>query len=224
VKVALYVRISTPDQNADLQTRELTDYAERQGWTIVANYSDVISGAKARRPGLDKLKADLSALPSRKFDCVMVWKLDRFGRSVTDCLANIELLETHEIRFIATSQGIDTDSKNPAARFMLVVLSAAAEFERTLIVERSQAGMARYRQDYEAGKVGRTVHSRTGKDLPPHRPKRVFDREKLVELHRQGMSLRKIAKKLGVGLGTVSRTLEDLCKHPSGPGGRGRSS
>lgn len=216
MKVALYVRVSTADQNPDLQVRELTDYAERQGWSIVTTYRDVISGGKASRPGLDKLKADLV---KRKFSCLLVWKLDRFGRSVTDCLNNIELLETHGIRFIATSQGIDTDSKNPVARFTMIVLGAAAEFERTLIVERSQAGLEWYRQKYEAGEVGKTVHSRSGKNLPPHRPKRIFDRQKVVELYRQGMSLRKIAKKLGIGLGTVSRTLDDLCKHPSGAGG-----
>jgi len=207
MKVALYVRVSTPDQNPDLQIRELTDYADHQGWTIVATYQDVISGGKASRPGLDKLKADLV---KRKFDCLLVWKLDRFGRSVSDCLNNLELLETHGIRFIATSQGIDTDSKSPLARFTMILLGAAAEFERTLIVERSQAGLEWCRQKYEAGEVGKTVHGRSGKDQPPHRPRRIFDREKVFELRKKGMSLREIAGEMRIGLGTVSRT---LCDH-----------
>ena len=86
MKVALYTRVSTPDQNPDLQIRELSEYASRQGWEVTATYQDVISGAKASRPGLDQLKADLV---NRKFDCVLVWKLDRFGRSALDLLTNL---------------------------------------------------------------------------------------------------------------------------------------
>ena len=95
---------------------------------------------------------------------------------------------------------------------MLQVLGAAAEFERSLILERSQAGQARYRRDFEAGKVGKTVHSRSGKNLPPHRPKKIFDREQVVKLRQQGLSLRKIAERLDLRLGTVTRTLQECSK------------
>jgi DNA invertase Pin-like site-specific DNA recombinase len=95
---------------------------------------------------------------------------------------------------------------------MLQVLGAAAEFERSLILERSQAGQARYRRDFEAGKVGKTVHSRSGKNLPPHRPKKIFDREQVVMLRQQGLSLRKIAERLDLRLGTVTRTLQECSK------------
>ncbi len=124
-----------------------------------------------------------------------------------DCLNNIQTLETYGVRFIAVTQGLDTDQRNPTSRFLLHVLGAAAEFERSLIRERGRAGLMRYRRDFEAGRVGDTVHSRSGRDLPPHRPKKIFDREEVVTLRRQGLSLREIAKRLELGLGTVTRTL-----------------
>jgi DNA invertase Pin-like site-specific DNA recombinase len=211
LKVAAYTRVSTPDQNPELQLQELRDYAARQGWDVVESYHDVISGTKARRPSLDRLMADARL---RKFDCVLVWKLDRFGRSLVDCLNQVQTLEAYGVRFIAVTQGLDTDLRNPASRLLVHVLGATAEFERSLILERSQAGQARYRRDYEAGKVGRTVHSRSGKNLPPHRPKKIFDREEVVKLRRQGLSLRKIAERLDLGLGTVTRTLQECSKSP----------
>ena len=183
MKVCAYTRVSTPDQNPELQLQELRDYAARQGWEVVETYHDVISGTKARRPGLDRLMADARL---RKFDCVLVWKLDRFGRSLVDCLNGIQALDSYGVRFIAVTQALDTDQRNPASRLLVHVLAATAEFERSLILERSQAGQARYRRDYEAGKVGKTVHSRSGKNLPPHRPKKIFDREEVVKLRRQG--------------------------------------
>jgi DNA invertase Pin-like site-specific DNA recombinase len=135
----------------------------------------VSSGAKASRPALKQLMADARA---RKFDCLLVWKLDRFGRSLVDCLNNIRTLEENGVRFIAVTQGLDTDLQNPASRFLLHVLGEAAEFERALIRERTQAGRTRYRQDFESGKVGKTVSSRSGGNMPPHRPRRAFAERK----------------------------------------------
>lgn len=204
MKAAIYTRVSTADQNPELQLREIEDYATRQGWPVVDLYQDVASGSNASRPGLLRLLAEARA---RKFDCLMVWKLDRFGRSLVDCLNNIRTLEDSGIRFIAVTQGLDTDQRNPASRFLLHVLGAAAEFERSLIRERTQAGRLRYQQDYKAGKVGKTVQSRSGKNLPIGRPKRIFNRERVIEMRRDGASIREIAKRLGVGVGTVTRTV-----------------
>jgi DNA invertase Pin-like site-specific DNA recombinase len=209
MNVALYVRVSTHDQNCELQLRELKIHADRENWNIVEVYRDVMSGAARRRPGLDRLLADAA---SRKFDCIVCWKLDRFGRSLVDCLNNIQLLESYGVRFIAVTQALDTDQRNPASRFLLHVLGAAAEFERSLIAERIQAGRLRYQQDFESGKVGVTVHSRSGRNLAPHRPKKVFDRHKVVELRGQGLSVRQIAKRLGLSIGTTSRTLRSCSK------------
>jgi len=205
MRVALYVRVSTHDQNCELQLRELKAHADHEQWQIADIYKDILSGATVRRPGLVRLLADAKA---RKFDCILCWKLDRFGRSLVDCLTNIQRLESWGVRFIAVTQGLDTDQKNPASRFLLHVLGAAAEFERSLIAERIHAGRIRYQQDFENGRVGVTVHSRSGRNLAPHRPKKIFDRHHVVELRAQGLSIRQIAKTLGLGLGTVSRTLQ----------------
>jgi putative DNA-invertase from lambdoid prophage Rac len=140
MRAAVYTRVSTADQNSDLQLREINDYAGRQRWELVDTRQDIISGAKASRPRLNSLMADAMA---RKFDCLLVWKLDRFGRSLVDCLENIRTLEDHGIRFIAVTQGLDTDQRHPASRFLLHVPGAAAEFERSLIRERTQAGRLR---------------------------------------------------------------------------------
>jgi len=148
----------------------------------------------------------------RSFDVVLCWKLDRFGRSLWNCKAALQQLQAHGVRFIATSQNIDTDEANPASRFLLHMLMAAAEFERELIRERTLAGQQRYRQDYAAGKVGKTVSSRSGKNRPAHRPKRVFDREEVLLLRHQGRSYRQIAKSLRLGVGTVVRTLQERSK------------
>jgi DNA invertase Pin-like site-specific DNA recombinase len=149
---------------------------------------------------------------ARKLDVVLCWKLDRFGRSLRDCLNNLHELDSHRVRFIAITQGLDTDGENPASRFMLQVLEAAAEFERERIRERSKAGRSRYLQDFQAGRVGKTVSSRSGKNLPPHRPKRIFDRDKVAQLRAQGFSIRQIATKLGIGVGTAIRTLQAVPK------------
>ena len=167
------------------------------------------SGAKASRTSLNQLMSDSRA---RKLDCLLVWKLDRFGRSLVDCLNHIRTLEENSVRFIAVTQGLDTDLQNPASRFLLHVLAAAAEFERSLIRERTQAGQIRYREDFESGKVGKTVNSRSGRNLPPHRPRRIFDREEVFQLRRQGRSYRQIAKSLALGVGTVVRTLQERSK------------
>jgi putative DNA-invertase from lambdoid prophage Rac len=208
MRTAIYGRVSTTDQNCN-QLRDLQKYAVRQNWSVVEIYQDVISGAKASRPGLNRLMTDARA---RKFDCLLVWKLDRFGRSLVDCLNNIRILEEHGIRFISMTQGLDTDLQNPASRFLLHVLGAAAEFERALIQERTQAGQLRYKHDFESGRVGKTVYSRSGRNMPPHRPKKIFNREEVLELRRQRLSIRQIADRLGLGVGTVFRTLQERSK------------
>jgi len=187
--------------------RELQEYAARHGWTIAQVYQDTISGASASRPGLNQLIEDAKA---RKLDIVLCWKLDRFGRSLLDCLADLRELDSHGVRFIATTQALDTDNRNPASRFLLHVLGAAAEFERELIRERSNAGRLRYLQDFQGGRVGKTVRSRSGKNLAPHRPKRIFDRDKVAQLRTQGLSIRQIAKRLEIGVGTAVRTLQGV--------------
>ena len=174
---------------------------------ITETYEDITSGARTTRPALDRLLADApTTRPSLETGPL---RAQPFA-----CLSCIEELQEFGIRFIAISQGLDVDCRNPASKFLLHVLAAAAVFERSLILERTAAGKARYRQDYEQGLVGKTVHSRSGRDLPPHRPKRIFNRDSVLKLRAQGLSLRKIARRLGIGLGTVVRSLHERSKSP----------
>jgi DNA invertase Pin-like site-specific DNA recombinase len=91
MKAAIYARVSTADQHNAIQIRELTEYVEQRGWELAAVYQDTMSGAKANRPGLDKLMADAR---QRRFDAVLVWKLDRFGRSLVHCVSGIQELSS----------------------------------------------------------------------------------------------------------------------------------
>ena len=192
LRAAIYVRVSTTDQNCEMQTRELREYAARRGWDVVAEYVDTgWSGAKASRPELDRLMRDAAL---RRFDAVLVYKLDRFGRSVRNCLDAIAALQAHGVRFLAVSQSIDTDHANPTARLLLHILASVAEFERELIRERVCAGVRNAK--------------RKGKQLG--RKRVVFDRSKATEMHRAGASVREIAQALQVGRGTVHRFLSGV--------------
>jgi DNA invertase Pin-like site-specific DNA recombinase len=114
LRASIYVRVSTADQNCELQLRELHDHAAQHGWPVVDVYQEVMSGVKTHRPVLTALLNDAR---SRKFDCLLVWKLDRFGRSLVDCLNRIRDLETAGVRFIATTQGLDRTSKSQSQDF-----------------------------------------------------------------------------------------------------------
>jgi DNA invertase Pin-like site-specific DNA recombinase len=190
MRAACYIRVSTADQNSALQVAELQQYITARGWELAAVYEDTMSGSKSGRPGLNRMMADARM---RKFDAVCCWKLDRFGRSLVDCLNSIQSLESCGVRFIAITQGLDTDQQNPASRFLLHVLGAAAEFERSLIRERVSAGM---RAAKKAGK-------------PLGRPRRIFNRDEVRDLRRKGMSIAAISEHLGIGVGTVARTLAE---------------
>jgi DNA invertase Pin-like site-specific DNA recombinase len=184
MNAAIYARVSTADQHNAIQVRELTEYVQRRGWELAGVYQDQISGAKASRPGLDKLMTDAR---QRRFDVVLVWKLDRFGRSLVHCVSGIQELASLGVRFIATSQGLDTDESNPASKLLLHILAAVAQFERELIRERTLAGIR--------------VAQANGKHLG--RPKRVFRRDEVVQLRELGESWRSIACKLGIPVMTA---------------------
>jgi len=191
MRAAIYARVSTTDQDNSLQVGELTGYVERRGWELTEIYQDHLSGAKASRPGLEKLLADAH---SRRFDVVLVWKLDRFGRSLLHCVAAIQELRSIDIRFIATSQGMDTDETNPASKLLLHILAAVAEFERELIRERVQAGVRKARA--QGKRIGR--------------PRKVFDRDEVFRLRSDGVSIEEISRRMRLGVGTVVRVLQGV--------------
>jgi putative DNA-invertase from lambdoid prophage Rac len=193
MKAAIYARVSTADQQNAIQIRELTEYIQRRGLELSGVYQDTMSGAKYSRPGLDKLMSDAR---QRRFDAVLVWKLDRFGRSLVHCVSGIQELSSLGIRFIATSQGLDTDESNPASKLLMHILAAVAQFERELIRERVSAGIKNAR--VKGTKSGRAIG----------RPRRMFDHAEVVRLRQNGLSLAKIAHQMNVGVGTVARVLQ----------------
>ena len=201
MKVALYMRVSTTDQHCEVQARELIDYCQRRGWEVVADFRDEgISGkANKKRPAQEKLMNDAML---HKFDAVIVWKLDRFGRSIMNLLEGINKLKSWGVRFMAVSQNIDTDSSNPTSGLLLNIMAAMAEFERELLIERTNSGLAHARA------LGKTLG----------RPRKVFRRDEAIRLHQEGWSLRKIAAELGVGTTLVLKTVKavevDVLKTP----------
>jgi putative DNA-invertase from lambdoid prophage Rac len=185
MRVAFYARVSTSDQNCELQLGDLRRYAEVRRWSVVGEYVDAgWSGGTVDRPELARLMA---AARQRHVDAILVWKLDRWGRSVADSIKGIQELVSLGVRFVAVTQNLDTDESNPMARFLLHIMAAFAELEREIIRERIVAGV-------RAAKA-------IGKQLG--RPKRVFRRDEARRLRQAGWSWRKIAAELGVPVTTV---------------------
>jgi DNA invertase Pin-like site-specific DNA recombinase len=186
MRAAIYARVSTSNNGQDprVQTRELGEFCERRGW-ILAEYVDIgISGTKEKRPALDRLMADAH---KRKFDVVVVWKFDRFARSVSHLLRALETFNALGIAFVSLSEQLDTST--PTGKMVFTVLGAVAELERSLIVERVKAGLRNARAK--------------GKRLG--RPAKVLDVATVATLRGQGVSWRAISTHLGVGLATVHR-------------------
>lgn len=138
-RVAIYLRVSTADQSVEAQRLEMAEYCARRGWKETREYSDQISGAKSSRSGLDRLMADVR---KRSVHAVLCVKLDRLGRSLSHLAQICDELGSHGVALVCPSQGIDTTDSNPAGRLQMHVLMAMAEFERSLISERTKAGLA----------------------------------------------------------------------------------
>ncbi len=185
-RVALYARVSTSNgqQDPEMQLRELREYAKHRELIIVGEYTDKMTGSKDSRPTLNRLMADAH---QRKFDAVLVWKLDRFGRSLRHLVNALAELEALGLSFISLRDNLDLST--PSGRLMFQIIGAMAEFERSLIQERVKAGL----------RNARAKGRRLG------RPRVVVDEAKVQAMRDSGESWRTIAKKLGVGLGTVHR-------------------
>ena len=192
-RAAIYVRVSTDKQTVENQERELRQIAERRGWEIVVQYRDAgISGARGRdkRPGLDQMLKDAS---KRRFDVVMAWAIDRLGRSLIDLLGTIQTLEACGVDLYLDQQSIDTTT--PAGKLMFQVTGAFAEFERSMIRQRVNAGLKRAVEQ--------------GKQLG--RPKVGSTMEKRIQSHLQaGRGILRVARECGVGTGTVQRVKREM--------------
>jgi DNA invertase Pin-like site-specific DNA recombinase len=189
MNVALYARVSTFDKSQDpeMQLRELRDYCVRRGWDIAGEYVDRgISGTKDSRPELNRLMTDAHR---RRFDAVVVWRFDRFARSVSHLLRALETFKSLGIEFVSYSEAIDTGT--PVGKMTFTVLGAVAELERSLIVERVNAGLRNARAK--------------GKRLG--RPRTVVDVASIARLRAQGRTVREIASESGYSRSLVHKTL-----------------
>ena len=183
MKAVIYARVSTTEQTTDNQTLELRKIAERNGWTVEAVYEDTISGAKSKRPELDKL---LKGVIRKEFDVVMVWDVSRLGRSLQHLVALLSEFHAKDVNLYIHQQGLDTTT--PSGKAMFQMMGVFSELERSLIQERVKAGLARARSQ---GKVlGRPA-------VPP------IKLRKIKALRQQGLSYRAIAKRTGVSYGKI---------------------
>ncbi len=191
-RAALYLRVSTDEQTTENQRRELEAIAQRSGWEVVETYEDHgISGATGRdkRPALDKLMKDATR---RRFDIVAAWSIDRMGRSVHTVSAIMADLEALGIGQYYQQQAIDTTT--PSGKAMVQMCAVFAEFERGMMQERIKAGIDRARAN----------GTKSGK--PIGRPRVLAEVEDAVRAARaEGKGIRKIAREVGVGTGTVQR-------------------
>ena len=185
-RVALYARVSTSTAKIPrCSSRELREYASRRGWTITSEYVDQgVSGSKESRPQLNQLMADAHR---RKFDAVLVWKIDRFGRSLKHLVNALADLCAYGVAFVSFRDNLDLST--PSGRLMFQIIGAMAEFERSLIQERVRAGL-------------RNARSK-GKRLG--RPLAIVDASRIVTMRDSGLSWRAISHELGIGVATAHR-------------------
>jgi putative DNA-invertase from lambdoid prophage Rac len=186
-RAGLYARVSTNDQQTlAMQSRAMREYAARRGWTIALNVREVGSGA-AKRETREKL---LEAARRRDVDVVLVWRLDRWGRSVTDLLATLQELEHLGVGFVSLTEALDLTT--PAGRAMAGLLAIFAEFEREILRERTRAGLAQARQN--GIRLGRPVTAG-------------LQATEVRKLYRAGVSKAEIARRLQIGRTSVRRIL-----------------
>ncbi len=187
-KAAIYTRVSTADQHPETQLYDLREMAKQRGCEIVHEYSDTISGAKSKRPGLDQLMADVRR---HRFNVVLVAAFDRVARSVRHFLEVLDELNHLGIEFVSQRESIDTGG--PLGRAIVVIVGAIAELERNLIIERVKAGMRRAK--LEGRRIGRTPLN--------------IDREQMVRDRRSGMSLREVAERHHISRASVCRLMKE---------------
>ncbi len=180
---AIYVRVSTREQDVTLQLQDLREYASRRGWRVAEEYADVgHSGSTTSRPALDRLMADARR---RRFDVVLVWRFDRFARSTRHLLLALDEFRQLGIAFVSFMEHLDTGS--PLGQAMFTIIGALAQFERELLIERVRAGIRKARAQ--------------GKRLG--RPRVILNRGKIAALQRAGWSYQQIGRTLGLPKSTV---------------------
>jgi DNA invertase Pin-like site-specific DNA recombinase len=188
-RAVLYSRVSSNDQSVETQLCDLRPLAAARGFEVVGEYSDKITGTKAKRPGLNQLMFDARR---GRFDVVMVWAFDRMARSVKHFLEVLDELNHLNIEFVSFRENLDTSGA--LGRAMVIIVGAIAELERSLIVERVKSGMRRAR--LEGRQIGRARLD--------------VDRQQIVLDRRGGQSLTTVAKKHGISRASVCRIMKDF--------------
>ena len=187
MRVALYGRVSTAEQNASMQIEELRAYCQRRQWDIVEEFIDSgISGSKESRPALSRLLADAKR---RRFDTVLVYRYDRFARSLRQLVNALAEFDALGIHFVSLHEGVDTSTPN--GRLVFGIFASIAEFERELIRDRVRSGLA----------AARARGKRIG------RPNSDVDVARIAQLHASGASWREIERTVGVSARTARRSL-----------------
>lgn len=197
-RVALYARVSTlhGQQDPEMQLSELREYVTRRGLSIHEEYVDQgVSGSRESRPALNRLMTDAQKC---RFDAILVWKIDRFGRSLKHLVNSLADLSAYGVKFISLRDNLDLST--PSGRLMFQIIGAMAEFERALIQERVRAGL-------------RNAKAK-GKQIG--RPRQQVDCAKVLELRAQGLSWRDVSSRLKLGLGTVYRAVATGSKSQGG--------
>jgi DNA invertase Pin-like site-specific DNA recombinase len=193
MKAAIYARVSTTNHGQDpaVQLRELREYCARRGWECAEYVDSGVSGSKERRPALDRLWSDCRR---RLVSAVIVYRYDRFARSLRQLVNALEEFRSLGIDFISLHEGVDTSTPN--GRLVFGIFASIAEFERELIRDRVRSGLAAARA--------------RGKTLG--RPKKDMDVSTITALRSRGLGWRAIAKQLGVGVGTLYRVIPECSK------------
>jgi len=184
LRAAIYGRVSTVKQDYAMQQHEVAAYVERNGWEATEYLEQASSRIGSKRKELERLLEDARL---RKFDVVVVWKLDRFARSLKQLLENVQFLGDNNVRFISVMDRLDTDNQSPTGKLLMQILGSFAEFERNIIVERVRAGLD------EAERRGQKFG----------RPRKVFDRDQALAMRTAGKSWRAIAAEMEVKVSTV---------------------
>jgi DNA invertase Pin-like site-specific DNA recombinase len=193
-RAALYVRVSTPDQHVESQLYDLRELAVQRGLEVVHEYEDRgVCGKKARRPGLDALMADARR---KKFSVVLVAAFDRIARSTRNFLQVVDELDSLGIEFVSRREGVATG--DAMGRLFVTIISAIAELERSLVVERVKSGMRRAK--LEGRQIGR---SRLDVNL-----------QQVIQDRRSGMSLTQVAKKHSISRASVCRLMKEASRNP----------
>lgn len=214
MKVAIYSRCSTDDKKQDVQNQliECRAFATRQNWEIVYEFCDYETGKHSDR---EQFKKMFAAASRREFDVLLFWDLTRLSREgTTATLQHLQTLSNYGIGFRSYMEPF-LDSLGPLKDAIIGLLAALSNMDRIRIVGRVNAGLRRYKQEYEAGRISPTgKSSKSGKCLAIGRPRRVLDKERVVMMRNQGKSWATIAQTLNIGVGTAFRAYQTF-QNPS---------